>query len=317
MFEKGKEEGVVQKTAENIAENIGKEIKDAQTEVVVADPKNIEIHVMPDKFLPQEKKKKMATKKKMIISVIAFVMFLILVLGTMLYIASSSIKKEQVEKSKINIEKEEEIVPGVEEDEEEEIIPEPEPEPEPESEEIIIETNLDEDHDNLTLAEENLYNTDQNKQDTDNDGYTDGSEIKNLYNPLASGQMLLDSGLVSVYTNILYKYNILKPIFWLADSLGEDNSEIIFLNNLETGEFFSLKVIANTEVLDLNTFKALAQETLGGGLVLENYSLGGEPALRTTDGLIAFMVTSDYIYALEYNLGELNILNFATTFEMM
>ena len=117
---------------------------------------------------------------------------------------------------------------------------------------------------------------------------------------------------------MLYKYSLLKPIAWLADSLGMDNSEIIFLNSSETGEFFSLKVLDNTEFLDLNMAKDLIKEVLGvTELFTENYNLGGEPALRTIDGLNVFTVKDNYIYYIKYNLGELNIINFATTFDMV
>ena len=187
-----------------------------------------------------------------------------------------------------------------------------------ESTEVIIEINLDEDQDNLTLAEESLYNTNQNNSDTDNDGYNDGSEIISLYNPLASSQKLVDSGLVSIYTNILYKYNILKPMPWVVQSLIEgDNSDIVFLNNSETGEFFSLKVIPNIDGLTLNNFREIMEANLEPGVSLENYNLGNNPALITNDALAVFMVTNDYVYSLEYVLGELDIINFATTFEMM
>jgi hypothetical protein len=41
----------------------------------------------------------------------------------------------------------------------------------------------DPDHDGLTTAEENLYETDPNQADTDGDGYSDGVEVRSGYNP--------------------------------------------------------------------------------------------------------------------------------------
>lgn len=49
----------------------------------------------------------------------------------------------------------------------------------------------DPDHDGLNNAEERLYGTDPNNPDTDGDGYSDGEEVKNGYNPLGAG--MLDS----------------------------------------------------------------------------------------------------------------------------
>ena len=302
---------------EKVDSLISKEIKPEEMKEEKKKKEDIEIHVMPEKFLPKQSGKKMSSKKKIIISIISFILFLIISLGVMLYIASSSIKKQQnINNKNVNVEEEvieeednEEII---EEEDNEEIIEEEEDNEEIIEEEEIV-TNIDTDQDNLTLLEENIYNTNKNKKDTDGDGYNDGQEIVNLYNPLASKQKLLNSGLISVYRNIVYKYNIFKPVPWIAQFINESNNEIIFLNNAETGEFIIIKVVDN-EGLNLNTF---ANSILQEEVVLENYNLGDKPALRTSDGLNVFMITEDYGYHIEYNLGELEIVNFATTLEMM
>jgi hypothetical protein len=51
-------------------------------------------------------------------------------------------------------------------------------------------TSLDSDSDGLSDADEyRIYKTDPSKADTDGDGYNDGSEIKNGYNPLGPGKL--------------------------------------------------------------------------------------------------------------------------------
>lgn len=45
------------------------------------------------------------------------------------------------------------------------------------------------DNDGLNNADEFKYNTDPNDSDSDNDGYLDGGEVKNGYNPLGSGKL--------------------------------------------------------------------------------------------------------------------------------
>lgn len=50
-------------------------------------------------------------------------------------------------------------------------------------------TDLDGLHDFI----EDSYGTDKNKKDTDGDGYNDGDEVKNGYNPLGNGQLNIDS----------------------------------------------------------------------------------------------------------------------------
>ncbi len=50
-------------------------------------------------------------------------------------------------------------------------------------------TALDTDNDGLGDAAEQLYGTDPNKPDTDGDGYLDGEEVTNGYNPLGEGAL--------------------------------------------------------------------------------------------------------------------------------
>src|SRR3989344_9416266 len=51
----------------------------------------------------------------------------------------------------------------------------------------------DADHDGLLNAEEQLYGTDPANPDTDGDGYNDGEEVKNGYNPLGEGTLDSDN----------------------------------------------------------------------------------------------------------------------------
>lgn len=49
---------------------------------------------------------------------------------------------------------------------------------------------VDEDHDGLSGDQELQYGTDPNNPDTDTDGYTDGDEVKNGYNPIGEGKLV-------------------------------------------------------------------------------------------------------------------------------
>ncbi|MFH1564273.1 MAG: hypothetical protein ABIC82_00250, partial [bacterium] len=48
---------------------------------------------------------------------------------------------------------------------------------------------LDPDNDGLTNSQEKIYKTDPNVPDTDKDGYKDGDEVKNGFNPLGDGKL--------------------------------------------------------------------------------------------------------------------------------
>jgi len=49
----------------------------------------------------------------------------------------------------------------------------------------------DSDNDGLSDKEEEFYGTDKNNPDTDGDGYKDGDEVKNGYNPLGTGKLIM------------------------------------------------------------------------------------------------------------------------------
>lgn len=55
--------------------------------------------------------------------------------------------------------------------------------------EEIDPNTLDNDNDGLSNAEEVVYGTDLNNPDTDGDGYLDGIEVENGYNPLGEGKL--------------------------------------------------------------------------------------------------------------------------------
>ena len=49
--------------------------------------------------------------------------------------------------------------------------------------------NIDPDNDGLTNTDEEFYGTDPLNPDSDGDGYTDGAEVENGYNPLGQGAL--------------------------------------------------------------------------------------------------------------------------------
>ncbi|MDD5749250.1 MAG: thrombospondin type 3 repeat-containing protein [Patescibacteria group bacterium] len=190
-------------------------------------------------------------------------------------------------------------------------IPEPTPTPEP-----APITNIDADNDMLTYEEEMLYGTDPNNPDTDRDGYSDGMEIVNLYNPLGPGR-LEDSGLVDRFINSLFGYSLLKPNPWVAQAIGNDLSQIMILPDSETGEFFIIYAMANDGALTLSQARQELGNLLPSAANMQNYSLAGQPALRSADGKQILAVNNQFIYILIYESGAALTENFHTTFQMM
>jgi hypothetical protein len=172
---------------------------------------------------------------------------------------------------------------------------------------------VDTDSDGLTDLEESTYQTDKQVADSDKDGYKDGDELKNLYDPLASNQKLIDSGLVIRYANDLSGYAIFSPKPWLVKAVDDYRKKIEFIPDSSTSELVRIEILENT---NLKNTLVDWQKSLYVGETMENFTLGGRAALRSTDKKRVLAVNSNFIYIIIYEVSGPDA-NFNTTFDMM
>lgn len=174
----------------------------------------------------------------------------------------------------------------------------------------------DADNDGLTSAEEALYSATIDKPDTDEDGFFDGLEVENLYNPLGFKPVrLLDSEKVKSYVNPTYNYSILYPSLWVAQALDANNEQVIFSS--DTGEF--IEVIVEDNPLKLSVADWYLGQSPGVSAdelkaVTTKNNLTG---ILSPDGLAAYFPFEDRIFVIYYNIGLKTEVNFLTTFKMM
>ncbi len=171
---------------------------------------------------------------------------------------------------------------------------------------------IDSDHDGLTDEEEVLYGTDKNKRDTDADGYTDGDEVANLYNPLKPGHAkIYDSRLVVTYVNNRYHYNLIYPAVW---QIKDDGDSVIFQD--KNGEFIQVLVVKDEQNYNtvLDWYKANVDQDVGQ---LTKFEIDGVQAIRTLDGYKVYFLYNGYLYSLIYNIGLRQDANFMVTFDMI
>jgi len=261
---------------------------------------DVDIHVMPQKFLPNKPKSKkgMSGPAKIILF---SVLFLVLVGGGVTYGIWMIGQENQNENTNTNTNNNENTNTNSNENTNYNTNETPE-------------YGVDTDSDDLTGFEELVYNTNPDKEDSDRDGYKDGAEIINLYSPIASNELLADSGLVREYSDPFRGYTVLRPSVWVAEASIEDANQTLFLPNSETGEYIVFGTLENTANYDLveywNTFGDELED-------FENYSLGNKPAIRSLDGTKVIMLTDQFIYLAVYETSQLSDINFMTTFEMM
>lgn len=184
-----------------------------------------------------------------------------------------------------------------------------------EEEELNLLPAIDTDSDLLSDAEEELWGTDASNKDTDGDGYLDGEEVLNLYNPnLGQGSKLADAELIKNYTNLDFGYAVVFPSKWAlkADEFGE---QIIF--NSTTGEFVQIIVQQNYDGFLSAKSWYLSQNPAINEADLQEVLIGNWSGVRSPDRLNVYLTNNNYIYIIAMNVALKNELNYSTTYEMI
>lgn len=118
--------------------------------------------------------------------------------------------------------------------------PTPAPQPAVPATPAVSPSAEDRDDDGLSTAEEELFGTDATVRDTDGDGFSDGEEVRNLYNPAGTAPArLLDTGTVYEYTNPRDGWSLYVPRQWAIVSRDAVQREL------------SVRTIAGEEVATL------------------------------------------------------------------
>ena len=174
--------------------------------------------------------------------------------------------------------------------------------------------SLDSDQDGLTNAEEILLGASTSTPDTDGDGYSDGAEILNLYDP-ASQSKLASNTNIALYENKTYRYSVLYPSAWQISANGGDDS-IMFKTN--DNQFFQVIVQPNSAKQSLDQWY---MEQLSVVSINDSDRLNGPnwQGIKNIDGLTLYLMDAkqNYIFTLAYNPGENNILDYINIFNMM
>jgi flagellar basal body-associated protein FliL len=177
----------------------------------------------------------------------------------------------------------------------------------------------DSDADGLTDVEEDLYETEKRKPDTDGDGFIDGQEIIGGYNPKSAGTSLLsNSGFVNKYPNPTYNYEILHLSTWVARPSDQSLSEVNFQS--ATGEYVQILVEDNPQELDLISWYLAETNNANISDIDRKTDKQGFEILVSKDKLTYFLLDNDNkenIFIISYEIGSRTSLNFLTSFEMM
>lgn len=161
----------------------------------------------------------------------------------------------------------------------------------------------DDDADSLTNLEEEIFQTDPEVWDTDNDGYYDGREVANLYNPKGiAPQKIIDSGLVREYINPIYQYRFYYPPSWRVDPVTDDLKDILISAN--TGDYFEIRVFPKEESVSFQEWfsASLPAESFSSFSLIQNRFQ--VPFYKSQNNQAAFFETPKAIYSVVYFYGE-------------
>lgn len=168
---------------------------------------------------------------------------------------------------------------------------------------IVYAPAKDDDSDSLTNSEEDIFQTDPEVYDTDKDGYYDGQEVANLYNPKGiAPQKIIDSGLVKEYINPTYQYRFYYPASWRVDPVADDLKDVLV--SADSGDYMEIRVFPKESSVSFATWfgASLPSESFTSFTNFQNrFQVSG---YKRTDAQVAFFETPTAVYSIVYFYGE-------------
>lgn len=167
---------------------------------------------------------------------------------------------------------------------------------------IFLADSADLDSDTLTDTEEEAFGTDSGVWDTDADGYYDGQEVVNLYNPVGFAPVkIIDSGLTREYVHPTLGYRIYFPAPWESAAVDERAEQVIF--SAVNGDFVEVRVFEKSPQESFETWfgRAATGQVFSDLIPISNRF--GVDGWRRKDNLVAYYETDHSVVVLLYHPG--------------
>jgi len=166
----------------------------------------------------------------------------------------------------------------------------------------IFLTSDDVDSDELTDGEEEIFQTDSGAWDTDLDGYYDGQEVANLYNPTGTApEKIIDSGLVREYVNPTWQYRVYYPATWKVDAVDSDANQVLV--STITGEYIEIYALEKSAVETFISWfaKRATGQKYSDLIPLKNrFQVDG---VQRKDGLVGYFHRDTVVFVVIYHNG--------------
>lgn len=173
----------------------------------------------------------------------------------------------------------------------------------------------DTDGDGLFDKEEGLLGSDINEVDSDGDGYSDFSEVSNLYNPAGSGK-LSDSRKVIKYVNDFFGYNLFYPAEWALGKVGGDDSIVL---TSPDNQFVQIISQVNERGLSIEEWFSEQQSLTLPISSSRKVFTDTWQGVKSEDGLVVYITDIDkkYIFVVAYSSGVVDSLDYKNIFDMI
>lgn len=159
------------------------------------------------------------------------------------------------------------------------------------------------DNDGLTDNEEEVIGTDSGVWDTDADGYYDGQELFNLYNPKGKAPVLLiDSGIVTEYVNPVWGYRVYYPFGWQVGAVDSESRQVLF--SAAGGDYIEIRV---SQLLPGEDFVSwFGRKAVGERItdLTEAVNRFNVTVRRRSDDLVGYIINGRTVYVFIYTPRE-------------
>jgi hypothetical protein len=176
---------------------------------------------------------------------------------------------------------------------------------------------LDTDSDGLSDREESeVFGSDANDPNTDNDSYVDLNEVLNLFDPARPTPALLrDNPQLAIYSNVTQSYVVYRPAIWGVREADAELREVFF--NAPLGEFIEVLVEDKQEGQSLVDWY-LAQSPGVTSSQIEIFTTkNGLSALLSPDRMTGYVDAGDRVIVVTYNIGSQLEIRYRVTHLMM
>ncbi|MBP7992094.1 MAG: hypothetical protein KAZ30_00365 [Candidatus Magasanikbacteria bacterium] len=175
---------------------------------------------------------------------------------------------------------------------------------------------IDADSDTLTDLEEEIFDTDSSLFDSDSDGYSDGQEVLNLYNPKGiSPVRLAESGLVREFTHPRDVYRLYYPISWQAGSVDAGSNTMLFTAG--NGDYVEVRIFTKNNTEDFSGwFGRVAKDEQITDLQTVSNAFKTSYYMRK-DNLVLYVDMPGQVVVILYHPLVNAPINYRTTLKMM